>query len=166
MSNIIRKILDLQRPTYNKFRGVQLNLSRTATLSTEESGRCGEVAVMEKSRLPPQLKKKCVCGHVRKRSPLLLRSMVSYCTDKTQHRRSLHKSADDGSQRLLGRPHQKRRPLRHSSPANRIIRAWKWSRWSLCPSPWHGCIRSHFLETKTVLATAEDQQPLTYRALS
>ena len=119
MSNILRKILDLQRPTYCKFRGAQLNLSTTATLSTEESGRCGEVAVMGKSRLPPQLKKKCVCGHIRKRSPLLLRSMVSYYTDKTQHRRSLHKSADDGSQRLLERPHQKRRPLRHSSPANR-----------------------------------------------
>ena len=36
---------------------------------------------MGKSRLPPQLKKE-MCGHIRKRSPLLLRSMVSYCQIK------------------------------------------------------------------------------------
>ena len=29
-------------------KGIQLNLSTTATLGTEESGRCGEVAVMRR----------------------------------------------------------------------------------------------------------------------
>ena len=92
-----------------------------------------------KSRL--SAKTTCVCSLSRKRSSLLLWSLVSYFTNGTQDRRSLYKNAEGGYQRFLGRPH---RTTWHTSSGYRQNQSQKnGPRWSLCPPPWAGCIKFH-----------------------